>query len=126
MSVAVQNHYSTSASFLSSVSQYIHLLREQDRQVQGAALERLSQVVDQNWAEIAEHLSLIEELLDDNDFPKRELASYVASKIYYHLEVYEDALNYALKSGHYFNLDERSQYVQCLVTTCIKHYVESK
>jgi len=36
-------------------------------------------------------------------FKRKELAALLASKVYYHLEEYEDALYYALESKDLFN-----------------------
>ncbi len=45
------------------------------------ALHRLHAEVDFHWAEIAEVVSNIEELFEATDFPQRELAAAVASKV---------------------------------------------
>ena len=45
-------------------------------------------------------------------------------QVYYHLEEYEDALKYALESGEYFNISQRDQYVDCLVSKCIDQYTK--
>lgn len=46
-----------------------------------------------------------EVLYEDESFPKRDLAYFVASKVYFNLEEYEDALDLALESRDYFNVD---------------------
>lgn len=50
----------SSESFLNSVSQYIHLLKEKDHRIVEIALNKLIQVVDVHWAEISNHLETIE------------------------------------------------------------------
>lgn len=107
---------------LNSVNNFIYLLQESDLQLQVLALQKLKQVVDFNWAEIADHLPKIESLYEDETFPQRELAAYLASKVYYHLEEYDDALHYALESKDYFNISCRDQYVDCLSSKCIDQY----
>ena len=44
-------------------------------------MQKLHQIVDNYWAEIADAIPLIESLSDDEQFPQRELAAYVASKV---------------------------------------------
>jgi len=44
--------------------------------------------------------------------------------VYYHLEEYDDALKYALESGIFFNISQRDQYVDCLVSKCIDQYTK--
>lgn len=41
----------------------------------------------------------------DETFPERQLAAYLGSKVYYHLGDMNEALNLALESGKYFNLE---------------------
>ena len=49
--------------------------------VQVHALKKLHEAVDYHWAEISESVSNIEGLFEDADFPERELAAAVASKV---------------------------------------------
>lgn len=65
-------------------------------------------------------------MADDTTFPDRSLASSIASKVYYYLEAYEQALNLALEAGDKFNINERSQYVETLVHKCIDNYIEKR
>lgn len=57
------------------------LLEEDDHALKAHALHKLRQVVDQYWAEIADAIPLIESLSDDDSFPHRDLAAFVASKV---------------------------------------------
>lgn len=93
---------------LSSIRQYLQLLQEKDNDLKVIGLEKLTSIVESNWAEIADHLGDIENLYEDEAFPKRQLAYYLAAKVYYNLEEYEDALDLALESKEYFNVDETS------------------
>ncbi|EAR85471.2 26S proteasome regulatory complex, subunit RPN2 (macronuclear) [Tetrahymena thermophila SB210] len=108
---------------LSSVRQYLQLLQEKDNELKVIGLEKLVSVVETNWAEIADHLGDIENLYEDESFPKRQLAYYLASKVYFNLEEYEDALDLALESQEYFQVDENTQFVEVLVNTCINKYI---
>lgn len=80
-------------------------------------------MVDHYWAEIADAIPLIEELSEEKNFPDRDLAAYVASKCFFHLEEYEDALRLALGAGKYLDLNTRSQYTDTIIATCIDNYV---
>lgn len=75
-----------------------------------------------HWAEVCEHLAIIEELSEDVNFPGSELAAAVASKCFYYLQEYNDALRLGLASGKYFDISERSEYVECLLSKCIDEY----
>lgn len=46
--------------------------------------------------------------------------------MYYHLEEYNDAVNYALESGEHFDLNARNQYTDTLIRKCIDRYVSER
>lgn len=88
-----------------SVNQFLQLLNESDNDLKIIGLEKLSAIVESSWHEIAAHLSTIESLYEDESFPKRDLAYYVAAKVYFNLEEYSEALDLALESQAYFDVD---------------------
>ena len=102
------------------------LLQEDDVGLRAHALESLHGVVDVFWAEVAHLVPFIEELSEDEGFPARELAASVASKCFFHLEEYDDALRLALGAGAYFDIADRSEYVETLVAKCIDEYVAQR
>jgi 26S proteasome regulatory subunit N2 len=53
----------------------------------------------------------------------RFLAASLASKCYYHLEEYGDALRLALSSGPLFDVNARTEYAETLVARCIDDYI---
>ena len=102
------------------------MLDSSDERVRVAALQRLYPVVDSHWVEIQESLLKIEEMSEDDGFQQRELASAVASKCFYHMEVYDDALRHALSSGKHFDTTVKSQYVDTMLSCCIDRYISSR
>jgi 26S proteasome regulatory subunit N2 len=101
----------------------ISALDEECSSLRQGALLRLHGLVDQYWAEMANVVSLIEELSEDVKFPGHKLAAALASKIFFHLEEYDEALRLALGAGSYFDVTIRSEYVETLVSRCIDKYV---
>jgi hypothetical protein len=97
--------------------QNYHLLSVQVR-----ALKKLHQIVDVHWAEVCNSLSLIEELSEDPTFPAADLAAAVASKCFYHLQEYNDALRLALCAGQYLDISVKSEYVDTMLAKCIDEY----
>jgi len=103
------------------------LLDEDEPALQAHALRNLHLVIDQNWAEVANKVPRIEEISEDPSFAHRELAAAVASRCFFHLEEYNDALRLALGAGAYFDVAAPSlsrtpadnQYVDTLVSKCI-------
>ncbi|CAD2101011.1 26S proteasome regulatory subunit RPN2, putative [Plasmodium vinckei lentum] len=109
---------------VTSASGVIALLNEEDASLKIFGLEKLNSVVDIYWPELADYIFKIEELCEDEEFSGKELANLVASKVYYHLEKYPEALKYALCAGKLFNINEKSQYIETMLAKCIEKYVE--
>lgn len=120
-------------------------LQEDDPRLQEHALRKLSALVDSNWAEASEVVAAVEALAEDASFASRHLAASVASKIYYHLEEYGEAVRLALAAGDsFFDASSSStdqddttaqqkpsaandaQYVSTLVSRCIDDYVKGR
>lgn len=59
----------------------------------------------------------IEALSEDPEFPQHELAALVASKVFFHVEEYADALRLALAAGAQFNVDGKTEYVETMICT---------
>lgn len=105
-------------------SPVLALLSEPDYGLKAHALETLDQSVDYEWAQIADHISQIEELHEDNKFPAPELAALVASKVYYNLGEYDASMRFALLSGDRFDLSAKTEYVQTIVSKCLSEYIK--
>ncbi|RKP32832.1 26S proteasome regulatory complex, non-ATPase subcomplex, Rpn2/Psmd1 subunit [Metschnikowia bicuspidata] len=108
---------------LVTAAPYLALLSEHDASLKSHALTSLNGVVDQLWAEIANNLVDLQELFDDSSFPNRNLAALVISKVYYNLGDFSSAVTYALCAGVEFDVDEKSQYVETIVSHCIDLYI---
>ncbi|ANQ10076.1 26S proteasome subunit [Plasmodium coatneyi] len=112
------------SDIVTSASGVIALLNEEEASLKIFGLEKLNAIVDVYWPELADYIFKIEELCEDQNFVGRELANLVASKVYFHLEKYPEALKYALCAGKLFNINEKSQYVETMLAKCIEKYVE--
>ncbi|KAI9346485.1 armadillo-type protein [Obelidium mucronatum] len=109
---------------LTSAAGVISLLDESDERLKTFALTQLNTIVDQFWAEIADSVTKIEILYEDEGFKQRELAALVASKVYYHLGEYDESLTFALGAGKLFEPSlNSSEYVETIVSKCIDKYV---
>ncbi|CEQ42920.1 SPOSA6832_04788 [Sporobolomyces salmonicolor] len=114
----------------------LSLLDEPEAALQAHALERINQLIDHFWAEVADHVVKIEALSESTAFPARQLASLVASKVYYHLGHLDEALSFALGAGKLFDIEGVSQakeqaraeaeYVETVISKAIDHYVSSR
>ncbi|KAI5851178.1 armadillo-type protein [Morchella snyderi] len=108
---------------LSSAAGLIGLLDEPDQQLRCYALQKLDELVNQFWPEIAESVSKIEVLYEDEQFSERQLAALVASKVYYHLGEYDESMIFALGAGELFDITAKSEYVETIISKCIDKYI---
>ncbi|CAM9481810.1 unnamed protein product, partial [Ectocarpus sp. 13 AM-2016] len=126
MTMSADSSTTASPAPSSSASGLISMLEEDDDALRIHALKRLHQVVDKHWAEVAAVVPLIEALSEDDAFPARELAAAVASKCFFHLEEYSDALRLALGAGEYFDVSSKTEYVSTMVSKCIDQYTAQR
>ncbi|KAJ7487490.1 armadillo-type protein [Mycena galericulata] len=114
----------------SSAAGVLALLSEPDHVFKQHALDALNPLVPQFWAEISDHISLIESLHENEDLPKqaRDSAALLASKVYYFLAVYDEALSFALGAGPAFEAETRAygseEYVETVLSKAIDKYIE--
>lgn len=86
-------------------------------------------MVDSQWHEISEKLVDLEELAEDvtMDAPTRQLASAVASRVFFHLDEPSQALRLALEAGEeYFNLYEKSLYNEAMLQAAMEAYTKER
>lgn len=108
---------------LTTAAPLLALLREKDNSVKSYALNSINNVVGELWSEISNDITEIEALYDDGNFPDRQMAGLIASKVYYNLGEYESAVKFALAAGDRFNIEDRSQYVETIVSKSIEMYI---
>ena len=83
-------------------------------------------IVDYQWHEIADVIPQIESLVDDENFPERALAASVGSKVFYHLESYDDALRLVLEAGDKFDINAQTNYVRTLIFRALDLYIQKR
>ena len=111
---------------MNSAQGILCMLDEDDIEIKIYALQKLNLVIDQAWPEAASYLSLLESLASNKSFPQHQLASFVISKVFYHLQEYNQAIKFALDSGHLFDLNESGLFVKTIVNKCIDLYIEQR
>ncbi|KAJ3516366.1 hypothetical protein NLJ89_g1157 [Agrocybe chaxingu] len=113
----------------SSAAGVLALLQEPDSIYKQHALKALISLVPQFWTEISEHIATIEELYETDQLPKpaRAAAALVASKVYYFLGEYDEALSFALGAGDAFFAETRTygseEFVETIVSKAIDRYI---
>ncbi|KAM3186512.1 hypothetical protein ACTXT7_004191 [Hymenolepis weldensis] len=107
---------------LTSAAGFISLLDDEKQDIKAFALKRLTDLVDEFWAEISESVDKIEILYEDSSFAYNKAAALLASKVYFHLGEYDDALHFALCAEELFDPNAKAEYVRTMITKCIDKY----
>ncbi|KZT30619.1 26S proteasome regulatory complex non-ATPase subcomplex Rpn2/Psmd1 subunit [Neolentinus lepideus HHB14362 ss-1] len=116
----------------SSAAGVLALLAEPDSVFKQHALKSLNTLVTEFWAEISEDIALIESLYENEELPKeaRDAAALLASKVYYYLGEYDEALSFALGAGSAFEEESRTrqsaEYVETIVSKAIDRYIQAR
>lgn len=108
---------------VSSAGALVALLDNADPALQVFALKRLDETVDAVWPDVADEVTAIEVLYEDDAFPERQLAALVASKVYYHLGDYAQSTDYALGAGDLFDIDRKDEYVETIIAHCVDTWI---
>ncbi|KAK5104593.1 proteasome regulatory particle base subunit [Lithohypha guttulata] len=108
---------------LASAAGLIGYLQEPEPELRSFALKQLDNQVDLLWTEIAGSVGDIEALYEDESFPDRPLAAIVASKVYYHLQEYNESMAFALGAGKYFKLDRAGEFEDTIISKCIDTFI---
>ncbi|KAI9816008.1 MAG: proteasome regulatory particle base subunit [Pycnora praestabilis] len=101
---------------LASATGVVGFLSEAEPELKIYALKKLDEEIDLLWIEIAGAVGQIEALYEDESFPERELAALVASKVYYHLQEYNESMVFALGAGKLFNLGHDGEYEETIIS----------
>ncbi|AFZ81480.1 26S proteasome regulatory subunit, putative [Theileria equi strain WA] len=117
----------TAASLLTRVNSaegILALLEEKQSSCKELGLQQLNQVVDYFWPEVVDSIPVLECLAEDDTFKSCKLAALVISKIYYHMELYGQALQYALIAGEKFDVSVYSEYTNLIVAKAVDEYIK--
>ena len=81
---------------LNTATSYLSLLQEDDIELKLAALDKLDLLVDEHWSEISDKIPDLESFYNNPEFSsKQKLLSLILSKLYYNLEEYDKAIEWA-------------------------------
>ncbi|KAJ5610570.1 hypothetical protein N7510_007289 [Penicillium lagena] len=108
---------------IASAAGLVGFLSEPDPELKVFALKSLDAQVDLLWTEVVNAVPEIEALYEDESFPERELAALVASKVYYHLQEYNESMVLALGAGKLFKLDHGGEYEETIIAKCVDTFI---
>ncbi|CUA76623.1 26S proteasome regulatory subunit rpn2 [Schizosaccharomyces pombe 972h-] [Rhizoctonia solani] len=115
-----------------SAAGILALLAEPELEIKQRAIIELIGLVPDFWAEISEEISAIEALSESSEIAPaaRENSALVASKVYYYLGQYDDALSFALRAGNAFETESKqeksAEYTETIVSNAIDRYIAQR
>jgi hypothetical protein len=110
---------------INTATSFLALLQEEDPQMKSMALEKINLLIDDHWPEISDHLRLFKDYYEKNAIEgKQKLLALILSKLYYNLEDYTEAVEWALKSEDSFDIKEKSLYVNTILKKMLDKYIE--
>ncbi|KAI2638412.1 26S proteasome regulatory subunit rpn2 [Xylaria nigripes] len=113
-------------SSLVTATGVLALLADEEVELKIFALQTLNDDIDTVWFEVAPVVTEIEALYEDEFFPERKLAALVLSKVYFHLQAYDESMFFALAAGDLFKLDNPGEFEETIISQCVDHYIASK
>ncbi|MES1904530.1 MAG: proteasome regulatory particle base subunit [Paramarteilia canceri] len=91
---------------------------------QNYALTKMIQIVDSNWHQVAEHLTLLKQISIYSECEEIKMkASLIISKTFYALGETSEALNYALQAGDLFTLKKCDDFETSIATEAITRFI---
>ncbi|KAJ5170371.1 uncharacterized protein N7500_003154 [Penicillium coprophilum] len=108
---------------LVSAAGLVGFLSEPDPELKVFALKTLDSQIDHLWTEVVNSVPEIEALYEDESFPERGLAALVASKVYYHLQEYNESMVLALGAGKLFKLENGGEYEETIIAKCVDTFI---
>jgi 26S proteasome regulatory subunit N2 len=109
---------------LNTATSYLALLQEDDIDIKSIALDKVNLLVDEYWAEISDYIKDLEDLYHSGRIPaKQPLITLILSKIFYNLEDYNQAIEWALEASDHFEIGERTQFVNTILKKVIEKYI---
>ncbi|KAJ5860932.1 uncharacterized protein N7529_008242 [Penicillium soppii] len=108
---------------LVSAAGLVGFLSEPDPELKVFALKTLDSQIDHLWTEVVNSLPEIEALYEDESFSERGLAALVASKVYYHLQEYNESMVLALGTGKLFKLENGGEYEETIIAKCVDTFI---
>lgn len=108
---------------LTSAVSLLSFLFDEETELKVFALQTLNADIDTLWTEIAGSVNQIEALYEDESFPERKLAALVLSKVYFHLQEYNESMVFALGAGELFKLDQGGEFEETIISKFVDQYI---
>ena len=110
---------------INTATSFLALLQEDDLQMKSLALDKINLLVDDHWPEISDYIRNFKDYYEKNTIPnKQNLIALILSKLYYNLEDYTSAVEWALKSEDSFDIKEKSLYANTILKKMLDKYIE--
>lgn len=109
---------------INTATSFLALLQNDNLNMKSLALDKIEIIVDEHWAEISDYIKDFETLYSNSTLKeKNDQIALILSKLYFHLEAYEQAIEWALEAKSKFNYLEKTPYSTTILNKIIDKYV---
>lgn len=97
-------------------------LEDEDDSSKIHGLTELVRIVGEEWAQIADRISMIQDLANNEQFSGHEIAASLASRTLYYTGNLRESVDYALKANDCFDIHKTDPYSKTLISQTIFAY----
>lgn len=109
---------------INTASSFLALLRDTNLNMKSLAINKIEIIIDEHWAEVSDYIKDLESIYTSNIIPtQKNQIALILSKLYFHLEAYEQAIDWALEAKEKFNYLEKSPYSTTILNKIIDKYI---
>ena len=103
----------------------ISSLHIENEQINARSLESMLHTMAYEWIYFIDHVGLLEQKYRNYE-KLRPLIAFVLSQIYFYASRLEEAIAWTLKSGEFFNVEQRGLYTDNMIVLVINRFVDLK
>ena len=109
---------------INTATSFLALLRDDSLVMKKLAINKIELIVDDYWAEIADYIKEFEYLYQNKIIVEQNnQIALIISKLYFHLEAFPQAIEWALEAKEKFNISEKNQYTKAILNKIIDKYI---
>jgi 26S proteasome regulatory subunit N2 len=111
---------------INTANSLLALLESSNIKMKEIAINKIESIIDVHWAEISDHIKTFENLFSTNETNQKEQVALILSKLYFNLEEYENAIDWALEARTKFNYTIKSPFTSTILRKILEKYISIK
>lgn len=111
---------------INTASNFLALLQNDSIKLKTASINKIEVIIDECWAEVSDHIKTLEDLFTSNITNQKDQIAIILSKLYFHLEDYENSIDWALESKSRFEYQSKSAFASTILRKILEKYIAVK